>query len=100
MDIMAAVNPDAPARGRKRFQFDIRSASQAAEQGVEVQGLRLLSTSSFFSHFETTPEAVGLTKRYTVCDDDDEAFNRHCHLFFVSSRYEDVSETPPLRSRY
>ncbi|TFK84836.1 hypothetical protein K466DRAFT_526791 [Polyporus arcularius HHB13444] len=34
---------DVPARGRKRFQFDIRSARQAAEQGVEVQGLRLLS---------------------------------------------------------
>ncbi|RDX46333.1 hypothetical protein OH76DRAFT_1407058 [Lentinus brumalis] len=43
VDIMATVNPDAPARGRKRFQFDIRCASQAAEQGVEVQGLRLLS---------------------------------------------------------
>ncbi|KAI0708751.1 hypothetical protein C8T65DRAFT_649990 [Cerioporus squamosus] len=43
MDIIATVSPDAPARGRKRFLFDIRSASQAAEQGVEVQGLRLLS---------------------------------------------------------
>ncbi|RPD55194.1 hypothetical protein L227DRAFT_579837 [Lentinus tigrinus ALCF2SS1-6] len=40
---MNALSPDAPARGRKRFQFDIRSAAQAAEQGVEVQGLRLLS---------------------------------------------------------
>lgn len=46
--VMDTVNSEAPARGRKRFLYDIRSASQAAEQGVEVQGLRLLSTSSRF----------------------------------------------------
>ncbi|KAI0738313.1 hypothetical protein C8Q80DRAFT_1275827 [Daedaleopsis nitida] len=33
----------APARGRKRFLYDLQRASQTVEQGVEVQGLRLLS---------------------------------------------------------
>lgn len=32
---------NAPARGRKRFLFDLQNATQIAAQGVEVQGLRL-----------------------------------------------------------
>ena len=34
-----------PARGRKRFVYDLRHASETVAQGVDVQGLRLLSTS-------------------------------------------------------
>ncbi|TBU25270.1 hypothetical protein BD311DRAFT_764945 [Dichomitus squalens] len=32
-----------PTRGRKRFQYDLRNATEAIEQGFEVQGLRILS---------------------------------------------------------
>ena len=36
------MEPNAPTRGRKRFQYDLQKAEKAAEQGVEVNGLRLL----------------------------------------------------------
>ena len=39
------MDPVPPARGRKRFLFDIQKAEKVAEQGVEVKGLRLLGTS-------------------------------------------------------
>ena len=41
---MATTTSNIPTRGRKRFLFDLRNASQTAEQGVEVQGLRIFST--------------------------------------------------------
>ena len=41
---METITSRIPARGRKRFQFDLRNASQTVEQGVEVQGLRIFGT--------------------------------------------------------
>ncbi|KAM5545525.1 hypothetical protein V8D89_000563 [Ganoderma adspersum] len=43
---MATTTSNIPTRGRKRFLFDLRNASQKAEQGVEVQGFRILSVVS------------------------------------------------------
>ena len=36
----------APPRGRKRFAYDLRNASESAAQGVEVCGARLSGTSA------------------------------------------------------
>ena len=44
---METSTSNIPTRGRRRFQYDLRNASQAVEQGVEVQGLRILSTPPF-----------------------------------------------------
>ena len=49
----AVMDPPAPARGRKRFLFDIQKAEKTAEQGIEVKGLRLLSMC--FSALRSSP---------------------------------------------
>ncbi|KAI0750412.1 hypothetical protein C8Q74DRAFT_1309949 [Fomes fomentarius] len=86
---MASTNGKPPARGRKRFMYDLRSASQTAEQGVDVRGLRLLSVApgdedgSFDCAIAQTDGELVLTLILLVSDASEYPTD---HSFFCSSK--------------
>ena len=73
---MATSASSIPTRGRKRFLFDLRNASQTAEQGVEVHGFRILSAPLYLVLFAFIPAAAEtLTLIGVVSGDEDGSFD-------------------------
>ncbi|KAH9940093.1 uncharacterized protein BXZ73DRAFT_88813 [Epithele typhae] len=81
--------PNAPARGRKRFQYDLQRAEQTVAQGVEVNGLRLLSVSpgeesgSFDCNIVDADGDLLATLQFLVSDQSEYPSD---HMFFCSSQ--------------